>query len=255
MRIIVVGCVLLAACGGDGLPSVGRDGAPDDETALDASVGSANGSKDDAEVRADGGDADAGSDVHDAGALLDGAVADDAAPDESDAGSDANVEMPDPDRVLAAAVEAKLRDCGIVGEGPFNVGSVEDSFDRCIGECITTASCEALDQTLCDLKSSSFSACNTACHDEDGNVPIPEDGYVCADGSRIPHTAVCDDGVVMDCPGGEDEQNCPKFTCADGDVISAKYRCDGYLVMGAQASLFGCKDGSDEVGCAPLCAD
>ncbi|MFT3924920.1 MAG: hypothetical protein QM778_20460 [Myxococcales bacterium] len=167
-----------------------------------------------------------------------------------DAGPDGSVISAD-DR-LALAVEAKLRKCEVVvGAGPFNAGKVEDNYDRCVGSCITSASCSNLKNAFCGGVVNAFSNCTKACNTH------PADGFLCADGvTRIRHTAVCDDGVLASdakCPGGDDELNCEKFTCDDGDKISAKYRCDGTSVEGAKSSLFGCKDGSDEKGCAVAC--
>jgi|GEM_PF-7055049 len=216
--------------GGDGGPSSG-DGDGDQPGSMDAGDG-------DVELGLDAGD--------------DAEVPDpfEGLPDAGDnAGPDGSVISED-DR-LALAVEAKLRKCGtVVGEGPFNVGLVEDDYDRCVGSCVVNSSCSNLTRNLCGGETNAYGNCTANCSTR------PADGFLCNDGSRIRHTAVCDDDLLAKdakCPGGEDELNCEKFTCKDGDKISMKYRCDGTSVEGAKASILGCKDGSDEVGCAVAC--
>ncbi|TVR04132.1 MAG: hypothetical protein EA398_03000, partial [Deltaproteobacteria bacterium] len=65
--------------------------------------------------------------------------------------------------------------------------------------------------------------------------------FTCDDGSEIPMSWVCDGD--LDCPGGEDEENCPSdafFTCDDGSQIPAEWVCDGDL---------DCPGGEDEDDC------
>jgi hypothetical protein len=277
--------LFLAACG-DSSPKPKTDKDPvttgDDAGSSDAATPAEDAEVAEPEPEADAGldaevkdpaqeDAALGSDAsaaEDAGAATPDAAtpdaaAEDAAVVEQDAGTDAEVPDPGPDPKdvkLAADVEAKLRSCDVVGSGTFNAGKVEDAFDRCIGNCIVSASCAVLSNAFCPppvfgtSADNAFVACQNNCYGQ----PIPEDGFVCNDGSVIYHLMVCDDGLFsLDCPGGEDEMNCgAPFVCANGDQISSKYRCDGVKIDPLSVnSIGGCKDGSDEVGCAPLCAN
>ena len=50
-----------------------------------------------------------------------------------------------------------------------------------------------------------------------------------------------------DCPGGEDEADCPApFVCGDGSELLARRVCDGNL---------DCEDGTDERDCPETCGD
>jgi len=259
LRLVALAVLTLApACGEDSVNNGnsmndggGGEGGDGDQVTMDAS--SMGGGDGDQQQQGDGdddaGDGDGG--VIDLDAAPDGEVVD-PFEDLPDAGPDGSVLSED--EKLALAMEAKLRKCKLVtGDGWFNVGLVEDDLDRCVAQCITapTTFCSHLKGRLCDDKVTPFTNCLAGCK----NVPT-SDFFVCADGkTRIPRAAVCDDGALEQrCPGGEDEANCPdKFTCDNGDVISAKFVCDGTFVNG-DASVGGCKDQSDEKqDCAIFC--
>ncbi len=257
------------ACGDDSKPNMGDatdggdrrgdggdgDGGDGDQASMDASMGGdgdqqqGDGDQQQGDGDASFGDGDGG--VIDLDAAPDGEVVD---PFEElpDAGPDGSVISED--EKLAFGMEAKLRKCKLVtGDGWFNVGLVEDDLDRCIARCITapTTFCSHLTGRLCQDKITPFTNCLAGCKD----VPTT-DFFLCADGkTRIPRAAVCDDGALEQrCPGGEDEANCPDtFTCDNGDVISAKFVCDGTFVNGDE-SVGGCRDQSDEKqDCAVFC--
>lgn len=87
-------------------------------------------------------------------------------------------------------------------------------------------------------------------------APCPMDVavYMCPDYSVcIPDYWRCDS--YEDCPGGEDEMNCPEvgcpedqFSCADGSCIVQSWMCDGWA---------DCSTGEDEHWCGvtPECTD
>lgn len=89
------------------------------------------------------------------------------------------------------------------------------------------------------------------------------DGFTCGDNSCIPADWKCD--ALSDCPGGEDEKDCPAspdgtggaadggndggdgggqtcdgFACADATCITASWQCDG---------IVDCSSGEDEANC------
>lgn len=173
------------------------------------------------------------------------------APDATSAGPDAGagdagkVDPPEPtaDQLLAAAMEAKLRQCNIVtGSGFYNIGLVVDDWDRCIAACIANIGCTDLHLALCFGIRGAYADCHDAC------PTAPADGFLCGDGSRIPHHGVCDgDATPYKCPGHEDELGCETWACDDGQYVTARAVCDG-------TSKAGCADGSDEKqNCASQC--
>jgi hypothetical protein len=178
----------------------------------------------------------------------DAGVPSDAAPATQDAASDASGSEPDTglqlspeDIALAAAFEARFRECGIVGDGKYNVGFPEDDYDRCLADCILKPSipCDDLHRTVCEnniLFSQSY-ACQSQCQDP------PANGFRCAsDGMLLARIRVCDN--MAQCKDGSDEANCERFECANGELVPTRLVCDGYLA---------CQDGSDEAGCAAWC--
>jgi hypothetical protein len=221
---------------------------------------------------------DAGSDAEssghepDAGPQLDASEDGDAnLPGDASAGEqDAAPEDAGPalteDEKLAKALEDRLRACGVVtGMAPFNVGKVEDEFDRCVANCAVEANCADLRGALCGTSddASPYGSCSGACLKQflDHVGSYPSDGFVCDTGHVIPHMYVCDDGKALDCnafrvikrPVSDDEVGCSKFTCKSGAPaqISRKFVCDGL----AGTENGGCSDGSDEEGCASFCAE
>lgn len=165
---------------------------------------------------------------------------------EPDAGDAGEVAPPAPteDELLAQAMEAKLRQCEIVkGSGYFNVGLVQDEWDRCIARCIVDIGCTDLRFQFCLNIGDVYKNCHNAC------PTSPADGFLCGDGTRIPHHGVCDgDDTPYKCPGHEDELNCETWACDNGEYVSARAVCDG------SSDKAACADGSDEEhNCATWC--
>ena len=115
--------------------------------------------------------------------------------------------------------------------------------------------------------------CNGVAQCADGTDEEGCERVECGDGTGLPQSARCDgwaqcsdgadeagcptcDGAVLEswmrcngsaeCDDGNDERGCPTYTCANGVVVTNRYRdprCDGSM---------HCDDGSDEEGCASL---
>lgn len=141
---------------------------------------------------------------------------------------------------LPADVSAKLKECKIADLKALAVREeIEDESDACVGRCIVRSPCADLKEAVCEARGvGSFLACLESCPLE------PKDGFACNDGSKIPHALVCD--TAPDCGDGKDEDDCPPYTCRDGQKLTGKLdvECDDRK---------DCQDGSDEEGCSPLC--
>lgn len=142
---------------------------------------------------------------------------------------------------LEQRLNAKLRDCDVLGAGEHHPFSADGSFERCIIECMLAAACSDVATLYCDEESDpsdSYQACQRKCD------PEAADGFSCGDSenTKVARSFVCD--AEPDCPNGEDEASCTPYACSSGEKVVGGYRCDG---------IFDCEDGSDESGCAPIC--
>jgi hypothetical protein len=128
----------------------------------------------------------------------------------------------------------RLRDCGLVSEGPLQCFEPVDSQDVCYFGCLTTASCSLLGSAQCYGSAPPISSCFESCN------------YFLCDGDlEVPQYYVCD--YQIDCADGTDEVDCEYFACGSGEIINAEYRCD---------AGFHCQDGSDEIDCPKFeCGD
>lgn len=158
--------------------------------------------------------------------------------DASASGTDSVAESPLSDFELAAAIDKKLRECGVLADGitPFDPSAI----DRCALLCELGASCEQAKSAECDHEMpAELSKCVTACPDL-----LPET-FACGGGKTVPLGQYCD--LKPDCENGEDEKHCAPFACKDGmSKVSPARVCD-------QSS--DCLDSSDETGCASLCGE
>jgi hypothetical protein len=221
--------LLLLACGGD---------SPNDTTSSDASVMATDGKagqppkqdKPDARVAPDSGVAPDSSAPVDAGP---------AEKPKSDAQAPATPPLtsqsPLSDFQLALAVDAKLRECGALEEGPtlFDPSLI----DRCALLCELAATCEDVKGVECDGDvPPAVETCVAACPDE-----LPEE-FACGGTETVTLDQYCD--LKSDCANGEDEKHCAPFACKDGkSKVPAVKLCDQNI---------DCADGSDEL-CAVLC--
>jgi hypothetical protein len=216
--------LLLAACGDD-------DG-PEDPAPVDSSTPS---------------NPDAGNTDIDASlptppdASTDSAINDTSIPVvDVDANVSANEPTPTADQLLGNATEAKVRnDCHVFTDGklPPDFFAVRDAYERCVANCVVSASCAAIKGTFCraNQNPTSVDTCISSC------AFPPSDGFACGDGTTITYANVCD--LQAQCANGSDQAGCALFTCSNGKQIPARLVCDG---------LDGCGDRSDELnqGCA-----
>lgn len=152
----------------------------------------------------------------------------------------------------------RLRDCGILGEGPFTCTDPDSEVDVCVYECVALASCGILSQLLCNgVRAFPLEQCFIDCNAfQCGSGEAVAslflcDGYVdCADGSDEDTCFVCGSGEVYPqrlvcdytshCIDGSDEHACDMFECDSGDKIPPHRECD---------LIPDCPDASDENGC------
>jgi hypothetical protein len=159
-----------------------------------------------------------------------------------DGGSSEPLPSPKDDPGLRKALLDKGLACNVVDQtipGTYNLGKVQDDYDRCAVTCIVNASCDDVLNLYCEGQEDALTACIDRC-------PMsPSDGFKCADGTKIPHAFVCD-LIAGDCPGGDDEgKRCGTYSCDDGQVLMAEdVRCD---------ATPDCDDGSDELRCSFTC--
>lgn len=133
-------------------------------------------------------------------------------------------------------LSSRLRDCDLLSTGPVNELLVPDTDNaRCIGECLTEASCPQLSGFVCG-DTSLTEQCRDQC----------SPSAACADGAEIPIRLVCNG--MNNCADGRDEADCETFTCDDGTSIPSGLRCNYNRE---------CADGTDEQGCPDgfLCGD
>ena len=134
--------------------------------------------------------------------------------------------LTEPHEPSCAGYTQRLRDCGILGEGPFTCSEPESEVDVCVYECVGLASCGILSQLLCNgLRAFPLEECFNNCS-----------AFQCASGEPIGSMFVCDDYV--DCADGSDESDC--FVCGSGETYPPRFVCDDYVQ---------CIDGSDEHAC------
>ena len=176
---------------------------------------------------------DAGASSGDAGANTGGnAEPDNRSPEQIE--QDARIERIIPER---------LTKCGLINRPQLPVGleHVRDDHGRCFARCFVRQSCLDIFNILCGKGESRFLAqCIESCETN------PQDGFLCKDGSRVPHIFLCDQ--TRDCPGGDDEgARCDSHKCANGKVLKNV----GDLVCDMTAD---CTDGSDEIGCGYDCS-
>ncbi len=165
-------------------------------------------------------------------------------------------------------LQARLRECDVLGAGRFNCDNYEDAAEECETSCLRTASCNDVEGFYCG-----FTGATARCFE--GCIGLS--------------TFTCDDGLVLsgyrrcnsldDCTTGEDETGCSSFStykcrnvdervdlalvcdgqpdCSDGSDetpgCTPELTCDGYDVPGYQVcdGIQQCVDGSDEAaGCA-----
>ena len=152
----------------------------------------------------------------------------------------------------------RLRDCGILGEGPFTCAEPVTEQDVCAYQCAAIASCGILSDLVCRgvqafPLESCFIECNSFKCDSgdsiasnwvcDGQVDC-QDGsdeeacFLCDSGESVPPRVVCD--FYPHCLDASDEQGCDGFRCESGETIAKSRECD------RQAD---CLDGSDEADC------
>ncbi len=187
------------------------------------------------------------------------------------------------DATLYAKYTAKLRACGVLGEGQMRQMKQLPDEMRCdIERCFLPASCSALKAALCEWggvenggpdEATPVVACEFECEEntafecangdtvEASSVCDGRDGcqdgeasdeagcegklFACGDGESVSKLAVCDGDPA--CKNGADERDCPSFRCKSGEQVPEALRCDGEAA---------CADASDEAGCAPsLCGN
>ena len=158
------------------------------------------------------------------------ACGDDESLDASDSGTTSTSSkfphLTDEYQPTCAGYTDKLRDCGILGDGPYSCTEPQTPTAECRYGCVTMASCQILSDLVCAyVPAEPLAQCLTKC-----------DAFKCTSGESIVPTWVCDGEA--DCSDGSDEGSC--FSCGSGEVFPPSYRCDFYL---------DCADGSDEAGC------
>lgn len=125
-----------------------------------------------------------------------------------------------------AGYTQKLRDCGILGEGPFTCTDPVTTQDECAYQCAALASCGILSQLVCNgVRTFPLESCFLDC-----------DNFQCGDGESIRSLWACDG--YADCADASDEASCE--TCGTGEIYAPRLKCDQYP---------HCPDGSDEHGC------
>lgn len=157
-----------------------------------------------------------------------------------------------------AGYTKKLRDCGILSEGPFACTDPETPTAECRYRCVTMASCAILSELTCQHSAAlPLQECLAECDEfkcASGGAIVPSwvcDGEAdCSDGSDEGECFTCGSGEVFppsyacdfygDCADGSDEHGCDGFTCGSGELIRESSECDLFV---------DCADGSDEVGC------
>jgi hypothetical protein len=264
----------LVACGGDSKKPASDDaGNADSQTGMDSgaahpdsgSAGDTNAPDGQAQSADSGASADAQI-INDNDAGLDAAsLPVDASDDDAgnDGGHPADGGTSLTDEQLLQNFGSTLRHCGIVtGSGTYNIGTIEDDFDRCMANCYDapaadTRECAQMEAVFCDDHPSADAGVTTCVGDciarinpADDSTAWPTDGFICTENNfKIPHFAVCDD--KYDCSStstASDEQNCVKFKCKNGEFVSMKWHCDG-LLFDAASGTGGCQDKSDENDC------
>lgn len=135
-----------------------------------------------------------------------------------------------------ATLEARLRECDVLGAGRYECVNYADPAERCETACLADANCAAITDFYCGY-TGSVPRCFEGCI---GLVP-----FACGDGLSIDPFAQCNG--VEECSGGEDELDCPaigRYKCRNVNAwIDYALYCDG---------VEDCSDGSDETpGCAP----
>jgi hypothetical protein len=153
------------------------------------------------------------------------------------------------DARIESIVKQRLIDCGIVSNPKLPVGleRIRDEHGRCFGRCFLDPTlCTDIWETLCETGDGEPSGGERLITCLDDCNASPEDGFLCKDGTRIPHIFLCDQAT--DCPSGDDEgARCSSHTCANGEVLKNV----GDVVCDVQQD---CSDGSDEMGCGYDCA-
>ena len=120
----------------------------------------------------------------------------------------------------------RLRDCGILSDGPFACTEPTSSTGVCNYTCVTLASCAILSELTCGHSAAlPLQECFAECEE-----------FKCASGGAIVSSWVCDG--QPDCADGSDEGEC--LTCGSGEVFPPSFSCDFYG---------DCLDGSDEIDC------
>lgn len=134
----------------------------------------------------------------------------------------------------SSPLEARLRECGYVGEGEVGPWTFAAFYapDRCYEDCLVRGSCEELAGSICRDDLSLVLGCDEEC------------AYRCDDGALIGLERVC--SGFPDCVGGEDERGCApvpspeEHRCGDGGTAWAWQLCDGRA---------DCEDATDERDC------
>jgi hypothetical protein len=127
----------------------------------------------------------------------------------------------------------RMRDCGLLTDGPVYCRDPENETEQCRFDCVTTASCSLLARDHCVGTPPALNRCLTLC-----------DYYTCGDGQMIPRDWICDHD--LDCADGGDELGCYYYECGSGALIGQHEVCDGDS---------DCADSSDETGCPTFTCD
>jgi hypothetical protein len=153
----------------------------------------------------------------------------------------------------------KLRDCGLLTEGPVRCFDLPPALEACYFACFTEASCSLLARSHCVGDAPPIGRCLEKCEIYDcgdgttilqswvcdhaadcldGRDELDCEYFTCDNAMQVAIDDVCDS--FPDCVDYSDEQDCPTFTCENGAVIRESWRCDFEA---------DCLDGSDEVDC------
>jgi len=153
----------------------------------------------------------------------------------------------------------KLRDCGLLTEGPVDCYDLRPEVEECYFACYTEASCSLLGRAHClgdappigrclercevfDCGDGSTILKSWVCDNEedclDGRDEIDCEYFTCENAQEVALNDVCD--AFPDCLDYSDEMGCPTFTCENGAVIREGWRCDFEV---------DCLDGTDELDC------